>query len=79
MPALWFVAISWTIFYARFIISDLDETHLFIIPDVKDLLQEKLDDLMDSNSFAEPQWTLCLMYCTIYLAKHIIEDFTYCF
>lgn len=39
----------------RFIISDLDDTHLFIIADVLDYLQEKLDELMDSNSFVDPQ------------------------
>ncbi|KAL5251004.1 hypothetical protein ACHWQZ_G016663 [Mnemiopsis leidyi] len=38
----------------RFIISDLDDTHLFIIADVLDYLQEKLDELMDSHSFTEP-------------------------
>lgn len=35
----------------RFIIQDLDETHLFISADVIEILQAKIDDLMDQISF----------------------------
>lgn len=35
----------------RFIIQDLDETHLFISADVIELLQTTIDDLMDQISF----------------------------
>lgn len=36
---------------SRFIIQDLDDTHLFISADVIDILQAKIDDLMDQISF----------------------------
>jgi len=32
---------------SRFIIQDLDETHIFISADVLEMLQDKIDDLMD--------------------------------
>jgi len=32
---------------SRFIIQDLDDTHIFISVDVLDQLQDKIDDLMD--------------------------------
>jgi len=35
----------------RFIIQNLDETHLFISLDILDTLQTKVDDLMDQISF----------------------------
>lgn len=35
----------------KFILQDLDETHLFVSADVMDILQRKIDDLMDYNSF----------------------------
>lgn len=35
----------------RFIIQDLDETHLFIAAEVIETLQAKIDDLMDQISF----------------------------
>lgn len=35
----------------KFIIQDLDETHLFISADILDLLKSKIDDLMDQISF----------------------------
>jgi TFIIH basal transcription factor complex TTD-A subunit len=35
----------------RFIIQDLDEKHLFISTDIVEVLQAKIDDLMDSISF----------------------------
>lgn len=35
---------------SRFVIQDLDETHLFISPDILELLQERIDDLMDKVS-----------------------------
>jgi len=35
----------------RFIIRDLDDTHLFISADILEILQAKIDDLMDQISF----------------------------
>lgn len=35
----------------RFIIQDLDETHLFIASEILEILQNKIDDLMDQISF----------------------------
>lgn len=35
----------------KFILQDLDDTHLFVSADVMDALQRKIDDLMDYNSF----------------------------
>ena len=35
---------------SSFVIQDLDETHLFITQEVLELLQEKIDDLMDKIS-----------------------------
>jgi TFIIH basal transcription factor complex TTD-A subunit len=35
----------------KFIIQDLDETHLFVSVDIIDTLQIKIDDLMDRISF----------------------------
>lgn len=35
----------------KFIIQDLDENHLFISTDILDVLQAKIDDLMDQISF----------------------------
>lgn len=35
----------------RFIIQDLDDTHLFISSEILEDLQEKVDDLMDQISF----------------------------
>lgn len=35
----------------KFIIQDLDENHLFISADIIDVLQAKIDDLMDQISF----------------------------
>lgn len=34
----------------KFIISDLDDKHLFIAADIVDVLQAKIDDLMDRIS-----------------------------
>ncbi|XP_026468503.1 general transcription factor IIH subunit 5-like [Ctenocephalides felis] len=36
---------------SRFIIEDLDETHVFISADILETLQSKIDDLMDQISF----------------------------
>lgn len=38
------------IFGRKFIISDLDDKHLFIAADIVDVLQAKIDDLMDKIS-----------------------------
>ena len=35
---------------SKFIIQDLDDTHLFISPDVLDQLKGQIDDLMDKIS-----------------------------
>lgn len=35
----------------KFIIQDLDETHIFITADILDTLQNKIDDIMDQISF----------------------------
>lgn len=35
----------------KFIIHDLDESHLFISADILEVLQAKVDDLMDHISF----------------------------
>lgn len=35
----------------KFIIQDLDENHLFISADILEILQAKIDDLMDQISF----------------------------
>lgn len=35
----------------KFILQDLDDKHLFISADIVDVLQTKIDDLMDKISF----------------------------
>ena len=35
---------------SKFIIQDLDDTHLFISPDVLEMLKSQIDDLMDKIS-----------------------------
>ncbi|XP_018911375.1 general transcription factor IIH subunit 5 [Bemisia tabaci] len=35
----------------KFIIQDLDDTHLFISADILETLQARIDDLMDQISF----------------------------
>lgn len=35
----------------KFIIQDLDDTHVFILAEVVHILQEKVGELMDQNSF----------------------------
>lgn len=35
----------------KFIIQDLDETHVFICPEVLETLTSRIDDLMDKISF----------------------------
>ena len=35
----------------KFVIQDLDDTHIFISSDIIDTLQEQIDDLMDRLSF----------------------------
>lgn len=35
----------------KFIVQDLDETHLFIAPEYLEVLQTRIDDLMDKISF----------------------------
>ncbi|CAG2175131.1 unnamed protein product [Oppiella nova] len=37
----------------RFIIQDLDSTHLFISSDIIDSLKNQIDDLMDQISFID--------------------------
>ena len=35
----------------KFVMQDLDDTHIFIAADIIPILQEKIDDLMDKLSF----------------------------
>lgn len=35
----------------RFVVEDLDETHLFIDSNYVDRLKEKIDDLMEKHSY----------------------------
>ena len=37
----------------KFILHDLDDVHLFVAGDVARQLQEKLDELMERNSYSE--------------------------
>ena len=37
----------------KFILHDLDDVHLFVAGDVAHKLQEKLDELMERNSYSE--------------------------
>ncbi len=37
----------------KFILHDLDEVHLFVASDVARELQQKLDELMERNSYSE--------------------------
>lgn len=39
----------------KFIIQDLDETHLFVSSDIVEILRNRVDDLMDQISFTEKQ------------------------
>ena len=38
-------------FGKKFVLEDLDETHLFISSDIVNTLKEKVWELMDNNSF----------------------------
>ena len=41
----------------KFILQDLDETHLFVSADIVETLQSRIDDLMDKLSFpVTTQW-----------------------
>ncbi len=35
----------------RFILVDLDDTHVFIDQEIVELLRDKIDELMDDNTF----------------------------
>ena len=35
----------------KFVIQDLDDSHLFIAPEILDTLKERIDDLMDQLHF----------------------------
>lgn len=39
----------------KFIIQDLDETHLFVSSDIVEILRNRVDDLMDQISYTEKQ------------------------
>ncbi|KAH8041544.1 hypothetical protein HPB51_016989 [Rhipicephalus microplus] len=39
----------------KFIIQDLDETHVFITAEILETLQSKIDDIMDQISFRCPK------------------------
>lgn len=47
---LWFLDEN-NLLNQKFILQDLDDTHLFVASDVLEQIQEKIDQLMDSNSF----------------------------
>ncbi|CAG5125395.1 unnamed protein product [Candidula unifasciata] len=38
-------------FGRKFVLQDLDDTHLFVSSDIIETLQEKIDELMDQMSF----------------------------
>ena len=40
-------------FLYRFILQDLDDLHIFVSSDVAKLLQQKIDELMEKNSYSE--------------------------
>lgn len=42
-------------FGRKFVLQDLDDTHMFIAADIIEILQERIDDLMDKMSFSLPQ------------------------
>lgn len=42
-------------FGRKFVLQDLDDTHMFIAADIIETLQERIDDLMDKMSFSLPQ------------------------
>lgn len=44
-------------FGKKFILQDLDDTHLFIVGDLIPQIQDKIDQLLDSNSFQVSQAT----------------------
>ena len=52
-----FIAIlQWSSFYftltgKKFVIEDLDETHVFVSAEIVPVLQEKVWEIMDNNSF----------------------------
>lgn len=39
----------------KFVIDDLDETHLFVSAEIVPVLQEKVWEIMDNNSFNTAQ------------------------
>nr|ACQ58489.1 General transcription factor IIH subunit 5 [Anoplopoma fimbria] len=39
----------------KFILKDLDDTHVFILTEVVQTLQERVGELMDQNSFTATQ------------------------
>jgi len=39
----------------KFVIDDLDETHLFVSAEIVPVLQEKVWEIMDNNSFNTSQ------------------------
>jgi len=39
----------------KFVIEDLDETHLFVSAEIVPILQEKVWEIMDNNSFSIAQ------------------------
>lgn len=41
-----------TEFGRKFVLQDLDDTHLFIAADIVETLQDRIDDLMDKMSFS---------------------------
>ena len=49
----------------KFVIDDLDETHLFVSAEIVSILQEKVWEIMDNNSFNITQnnwWTVAIWF-----------------
>lgn len=51
----------------KFVIEDLDETHLFVSAEIVPILQEKVWEIMDNNSFniAQTNWILTDLLVTV--------------
>lgn len=48
----------------KFIIQDIDDTHVFVIAELVNVLQERVGELMDQNAFSLTQKWKCQMLST---------------
>lgn len=48
----------------KFIIQDIDDTHVFVIAELVNVLQERVGELMDQNAFSLTQKWKCYMLST---------------